>query len=159
MDLELVEARWRIGHILTGDLRRLAAELRAEGHDVPALAQLAERSELPKEERQAFERALRELGRGGMTRSDAALVVARRWANLLLSGKITPRAGAKAIARLRFKGGAELDEHLLAFEHLDSEYDETKQSRIRGAFTRRLDRATREEAQKLLSRTSAGLPA
>ena len=158
MDLELVEARWRIGHILTGELRGLAGDLRAAGHEVPALARLAERSDVPKEDRQAFERALRELGRGGMTRSDAALVVARRWATLLLSGEITPRAGAKAIARLRFKGGADLDEHLLPFERLDTD-DATKRSRIRRAFTRRLDRATRAEARKLLSRKSFGLPA
>ena len=151
-DLQLLEARWRVGHILTSELGRLADDLRAAGHDVPALAELAgiAARDLGREARPTFERALRELGCGEMTTSEAALVLAHRWATLLLDGTITPRAGAKAIARLRFKGGAELDEHLLAFELLDAEYDAVQQRRLRRHLTGRLDRATRAEAGRLL---------
>ena len=150
-DLELVEARWRAGHILTSELTRVAGELRAAGHDVPALSELARTpsSELRTSGRKTFERALRELGHGGMNGRDAAMLLARRWASLMLEGTISPRQAAKAIARLRFKAGAELDEHLLPFEALDAEYDQVRQRRLRGRFTPRLDRATRAAARRL----------
>ena len=146
-----MEARWRAGHILTSELARVAGELRAAGHEAPALSELARTppNELRGTGRKTFERALRELGHGGMSARDAAMVLARRWANLMLDGKISPRQAAKAIARLRFKAGAELDEHLLPFESLDAEYDELAQRRVRGRFTPSLDPATRAAGARL----------
>ena len=142
-----------MGHILTSELDVVAGHLREAGHEAPALAELAAAPprELGTEARLTFERALRELGRGAMSTSEAAVVVARRFADLLLAGTITPRAGAKAIARLRWKGGADVDPQLGPFEQLAEQYEAAEQSRARRLVAPRLDRATRGEARKLLN--------
>ena len=152
MDLELVEARWRVGHILTSELPAVANDLRAAGHDAPALAELAAMPSTGAgaNGRRAFERALRELGRGGMDGTEAALVVARRFAELLLAGTISPRATAKAIARLRWKGGADLDRDLEPFQRLAERYEDAERGRLGRLLARRLDPAVRAEARKLV---------
>ncbi len=100
-----------------------------------------------------LERALRELGRGGMSASDGALLLSRHFAEQLLAGAITPRAAAKAIARVRWKGRAEVDAELLAFERLDCAYEEAEESAVRRLFgSRRLDTKVRDEARRLLGR-------
>ena len=155
LTLELIEARWRVGHILTSDLGQVAASLRSAGIDAPSLRTLAETppSDLRERGRATFERALRELGRGGMSASDGALLLSRHFAEQLLAGAITPRAAAKAIARVRWKGRAEVDAELLAFERLDCAYEEAEDSTVRRLFgSRRLDAEVRDEARKLVGR-------
>ena len=155
LDLELVEARWRVGHILTSELAALAATLRGAGMDAPSLRALAETpaEDLRERGRATFERALRELGGGGMSASDSALLLSRHFAEQLLAGTITPRAAAKAIARVRWKGRAEVDAELLAFERLDCAYEEAEDNWVRRLVgARRLDAQVRREARKLLGR-------
>ena len=151
IDLELLEARWRVGHILTSDLAGISAELAGAGHDVPALRKLlaTPREELPLLARDLFEEALRELGGGTMTASDAALLLARRFAAEILAGRITPRAGTRAIARVRWKGHGDVDDVLRPFWELDERYERASGA-LGGLATRRVDHAVRREASALL---------
>ncbi len=152
MDLEFVEASWLTGRYLTSDLPRIAGELAAAGHDAPALGALRDTAveEAPGEGRQLFELGLRELGRGGMTTSEAALVIARRFAGQVVARQISARAGTKAIALVRWKGTVEVDERLRPFSDLDDLYDELGQGRWGRLRALRLDRVARDEARKLL---------
>ena len=150
-DLELVEARWRVGHILASELASVAVELREAGLDAPALREVADMppAALRVDGRRAFERALRELGGGGMSASEAALVVARRFAQLLLAGTITPSAAAKAIAELRWKAGPDVDRAFAAFDRLAARYEDASRSLVGRFPARRLDAAARAEARNL----------
>ena len=152
MNLDLVEARWRVGYIRASELPGLASELVAAGHGVPTLAQLADGVDRPPaRKRQMFELALRELGRGTMTGSDGARLVARSFAEGLLEGELTPRATARAIARVRWKGGPDVDAELCPFEELDERYEAIERSRLRPGFlTAFVDRRVRARARALV---------
>lgn len=147
MDVELLEARWRMGRILTSELQRVAAELTAAGHRGVALAALAAGRADP---RDAFEQVLRELGGGGMPHDRAALVLARSYAQLLLDGGAPPRLAVKAIGGLRWKGGQSVDTALAPFATLDERYE---RAGMLGPLARllvpRLDRRARELARRL----------
>jgi hypothetical protein len=161
VNLDEVEARWRVGHILSSELATLARELVAGGHDVPALRQLAERGEALErpEARRTFERALRELGRGGMEVSEAALVLARVWAQELLSRRLTPRRGTRAIAYVRFRGSADVDGALEAFTELEDLYEAVARRRLGRVRRLPLNRRARAEARRLLDRDAEDEPA
>ena len=152
MNVELLEARWRIGYVFTSELPALARDLMAAGLERPALTMLAAMpaDELQEEGRRTFERALRELGHGGLSVSDAALVVARHYAQLLLERRLRARAAVKAIALVRWKGGSDVDALLSPFEHLDREYERAADGPLGGRLTLRLDRETRREARTLV---------
>jgi hypothetical protein len=153
MNLEEVEARWRAGHILASELPGVAQELVAAGHEVPALRQLiaTPEPEAPAESRRTFERALRELGRGGMSGSEAAMVLARQWARELVDRKLPPRRVTSAIAHVRFRGSADVDEALQPFCDLEDAYDELSGSRLARVRRLALDRRARREARRLLA--------
>ena len=154
MNLDELEARWRAGHILASELPDVARELVASGHDVPALRQLlaTPADEVRGAARRTFERALRELGRGGMSRSDAAMVLARRWARELLERKLPPRRVTRAIAHVRFRGSADVDDALQPFCELDDAYEAFGDRRLARLRMRGLDRRARREARRLLAR-------
>lgn len=152
MDLEFVEASWRTGRYLTSDLPRIAGQLAAAGHDAPALRLLRDTAaeEVPGEGRELFELGLRELGRGAMTASEAALLIARRFAGQVVARKISARAGTKAIALVRWKGTADVDERLRPFSDLDDLYDDVGVGRLGRLRAVRLNRVARNEARRLL---------
>ena len=154
MNLDELEARWRAGHILTSDLREVARDLLESGHDVPALRQVLAAPEpaVAKEQRQAFERALRELGRGGMSGSEAAMVLARQWAEQLLRRKLSARRATRAIALVRFRGDADVDEALDPFSELADRYEQLGSRRFGGIRALGLNRLARAEAKRLLGR-------
>ena len=152
-DLERLEARWRVGHILTSELPAVADSLLASGLDAPTLRELAgiHSDDVGRETRQTFETVLRELGRGRMTASEAALILARVFSEQVLAGRLEPPAAARAIALLRWKGGPDVDEHIVPFELLDEKYEGLHVRRLSAFFVRRrLDRAVEKEARKLL---------
>jgi len=147
MDVELLEARWRMGRILTSDLRGIGAELAAAGQGAGAVAALAEgRSDA----RETFELVLAELGGGSMTDERAALVLARRFARLLLDGESPPDLTVKAIAGLRWRGGSGVDDALAPFAALHERYERAKLAgplaRLTGPL---LDRRARGLAEAL----------
>jgi hypothetical protein len=156
VNLDEVEADWTAGHILTGELASLARTLVEGGHDVPALRQLLA---MPFEEgrgeaRRTFERALRELGRGGMSRSEAAMVLARRWSRELLARKLSARRATKAIAHVRFRGSADVDDALRPFSELYALYEDADERALARLRTLGLNRRARAEARRLLARFS-----
>jgi hypothetical protein len=152
-EIELAEARFRVGHVLASQLPGLAESLLGGGRDVPALRRLAamEVEEARRAGRMTFERALRELGAGGMNESDAALVVARHFAEQVLGGETTPELAAKGIAFLRWKGGPAVDRHVEPFRRLAERYEHRSSGRMGRLFTGPLDRRVRAEARKLLA--------
>jgi DNA-binding transcriptional regulator YdaS (Cro superfamily) len=151
MDLELLEARWRTGRILSSDLPRIARELARAGHDAPAMAALlaTPAHELPSQGRAVFERTLRQLGHGRMTPSEAALHIARRLAGQLLAGELRPDAVVKAVALVRWKGGPDVDAHLVPFSRLADRYETAASGPLR-LVRPWLDRRARSEARRLL---------
>ncbi|MBD0328900.1 MAG: hypothetical protein ICV64_02200 [Thermoleophilia bacterium] len=153
MNLDELEARWRAGHILTSQLSEIARELLAEGHDVPAVRSLAEAGESDAgEARRTFERALRELGRGGMNASEAAMLLARGWAEQLLARRLSPRWATRAIAYVRFRGSADVDEALGPFTELEDEYHAVSQQAFARLRMLPLNRRARAEARRLVER-------
>jgi hypothetical protein len=153
VNLDELEARWRAGHVLTSELPDLARELMGAGHDVPAVRQLAgEASSSALEARQTFERALRELGRGGMGTSEAAMVLARRWADQLVRRRLPARRATKAIALVRLRGRPDVDEALEPFSELLDRYEEVGSGRFARLRALPLDRRARREAKRLLER-------
>jgi hypothetical protein len=150
IDLELLEARWRMGRILTSELEGVAAELTAAGHDGPALTVLAAGRADPGD---TFEQVLRELGGGGMPHDRAALVLARSFAQQLLDGDAPPRLAVKAIGGLRWKGGESVDEQLVPFTTLDERYERARSlGPLAGLLVPRLDRRARDLARGLAGR-------
>jgi hypothetical protein len=151
MDLQLLEARWRTGRLLTSDLAAVAAELVAAGHDVPAAAQLAAGGGWDQAESRAlFEQALAELGRGSMSVSQAALELAGRFADDLLAGELPPHLAARAISNLRWVGGPEVDEALAPFSRLHDGYENASPlGPLRRVSAVVLDRRTRAAARRL----------
>jgi hypothetical protein len=92
VDLDVVEARWRIGLISANDLHGVANELLDEGVSTDSLIDLFA---LPVdvafwEGPALFDRALSELGRGRMTEAEAARVLSRHIARGVLSGALEP---------------------------------------------------------------------
>jgi hypothetical protein len=149
MDVELLEARWRMGRILTSDLARLAAELAASGYGGPTLTALSTGTADPRE---TFEQVLRELGGGTMAHDRAALVLARSFARQLLEGEAPPRLTVKAIGGLRWKGGETVDDALVPFAQLDERYERARSlGPLAGLLTRGLDRRAHELAGGLLA--------
>ncbi len=151
--LERIEARWRLGHILASELAAAAEELLAAGHEAPALRELAamRMADLRHAGRDTFESALRDLGRGGMTASEAVLVLARAFSERLLAGALAPAQAAKAIALLRWKAGPDVDEYVVPFELLDERYESLATRRVTAFMARRrLDRRVRRQARELL---------
>jgi len=154
VNLDDLEARWRAGHILASELPGVAGKLVESGHDVPALRQLlaTPAEEVRGEGRRTFERALRELGRGGMSQSEAVMVLARRWARELLDRNLPPRRVTSAIAHIRFHGSADVDEALQRFCELDDAYQASAERRLARFRMRALDHRARREARRLLDR-------
>ena len=101
-ELELLEARWRIGEITHGDLHAVADDLLQAGVDTPALIELFALT--PDEARwkgaPIFERVLEELGAGGTTEAEAATVLARHIARMVLDGSISASEATSQAAGL-----------------------------------------------------------
>src|SRR5215216_3605154 len=101
VDLDVVEARWRIGLISANDLHGVANELLDEGVSTDSLIDLFA---LPVditfwEGPALFDRALSELGRGQMTEAEAARVLSRHIARGVLSGALEPPKRLRARPR------------------------------------------------------------
>ncbi len=154
MTLDDVEARWRAGHILSSQVPEVARELLAAGHDAPALRSLAESDETVdrREARRTFERALRELGRGGMGESEAAMILARGWAEQLVARRLSPSWATRAIAYVRFRGSVDVDEALEPFTELEDEYQTVSRQTFARLRMLPLNRRARAEARRLVER-------
>lgn len=99
MDLDLVEARWRLGVFPPEGLPEVARRLLEEGADGPAIRALAElRSPTRARAGSLFEDLLDGLDRRPMARERAGELVARSLAAKIVSGELPPDEGARRIA-------------------------------------------------------------
>lgn len=144
MDLDLVEARWRLGVFPPEGLPDVARRIVADGRDGVALRALAE---LDRPTRSAagslFEDALDELGRERMSHDAAALIVARDLARRIVSGQLTPREGADKIAWEVWDQARELDQLGVFVTLLDKREREKDHREL-------VDEAILREARRLL---------
>jgi hypothetical protein len=106
-DLDLIEARWRIGMITASDLHGVASDLLDSGISSDALIDLFA---LPVEVAAwdgpaLFNEALTELGRGGMTETEAASIVARDIARAVLSGVLEPPQATALASSIYVRSG------------------------------------------------------
>ena len=111
VDLDLVEARWRIGLIMRNDLHAVAGELLDDGISADALIELFA---LPIDAvfwrgAPLFERALTDLGGGRMTEEEAAQALARDLARRVLSGTLPPAEGTSLAASIHVRTGYRFD--------------------------------------------------
>lgn len=114
VDLELIEARWRLGLIQPGDLRGVASDLLDAGVASDPLVDLFA---LPPDVvvwrgPELFERALDELAEGRTTEAEAAQAVVRRIAADLLSGAAEPADTTALAASIYVRTGYRFDEFL-----------------------------------------------
>jgi len=136
-----------MGRIGTSELGRVARELSAAGHATPGLSALADGRA---DARDAFEQVLRELGGGSMSDERAALVLARSFARLLLERESEAQIVTKAIAGLRWRGGAGVDEALAPFARLHERYERADALGPVGDLAKTLlDRRARAAAETL----------
>jgi hypothetical protein len=91
-ELQLLEARWRVGEITESDLHGVADELLAKGEDDDALVQLfaLDRDELRWAGADAFESLLRAWGGGTVSEAKAVDIVLRDIASGVVAGTIAP---------------------------------------------------------------------
>jgi hypothetical protein len=101
--VDVLEARWRLGHLLSTELADAAVEILQSGHDCDAVWELActDVRDLPWQGAGLFERALEQLGRSRrMETPEAALTVAHRDAIECIAGEISPRELGRRVCRL-----------------------------------------------------------
>lgn len=100
VDFALEAALWRVGWADVEDLEDAATRMLIEGHDEPAIVQmaacLADRYSLGG----VLDEALRELGLAPLTDSDAGSIVARHIAEEILSGRLSPDDGVSLFQKL-----------------------------------------------------------
>lgn len=145
MDLDLVEARWRLGVFPPEGLPEVARQLAAEGHEGVATKAL---SELDRPTRSSasslFDDVLDELGRERMAFDTAALLVARDIARRIVDGHLSPREGAHAIAWEVWDKAREVERLGVFVTLLDKRGREEQHKDV-------VDEAIRREAEKLVS--------
>lgn len=93
VDVALEEALWRIGWVHPEELEDVATQLLSEGHDGPALVDIAAGLTDRYEADKVFSRALREMGREPSSTGEAGLRVARHIAAKVVSGGLSPDSG------------------------------------------------------------------
>lgn len=100
MDVDLIEAMWRLEGFPPDELPDVAARALEEGYDGPALRALAG-LRLPTREQvgELFDGALREMDRTPLSRMEAGMVVARDVAGKISRGELNPMEGANRIVR------------------------------------------------------------
>ncbi len=141
IDLDLAEALWTLGLLSPFDMPDVAANALVQGHDVPELRLLAGLSKSETAEASAlFARVLKSLGRGHLSRPEAAREYASRISANILGGKQEPFDGARAIWDAALRVENESFHDLDPFIYAASEYENRPKDR---AF---LDSEIRKEA-------------
>jgi hypothetical protein len=118
-----LEAQWRTRGIRVEELREVAGALLTEGADADALIDLfaLEPDELPWQASPLFERALQQLGGGGMSEAEAVEVLLNDLAQSIEGGEKTPAEAAVAAASLYVRLGHHYVERLGGLYVLDDE--------------------------------------
>jgi len=153
-DLQLLEARWRVGEISESDLHEVADELLAKGEDDDALILLfsLDQAELRWTGADAFESLLRTWGGGSIGEGEAVSIVLRDLAAGVLAGTLAPLlATSRAHAiHLRF------DYRYDALLHWDELYEELGYLDRSGQSYLGRDRTAIEADVRALARSIVG---
>jgi hypothetical protein len=125
MSFRQVQAYFRLGLLHVDDLPRVACDLLGAGYDSDPLVLLAGLPQRPDpfEARDLFEKAVRQEGLPDLNEKEAGWIVAYHLASQIISGTISPHAGARQIwweVWNRIGRPAEL----MPFVALADEYDE-----------------------------------
>jgi hypothetical protein len=98
LDVEQIAARWVLGQLTGREAAEAAVQALLEGHDGPALREVAGTvNPVVRDVAPAFERALDELRATRVSRKQAALFLAKRYAARILDGSVSPYSGARSI--------------------------------------------------------------
>jgi hypothetical protein len=131
LDVEQLAARWVLGMLPSTEMPGAAAQALVDGHDGPALRELAgEHDPILSAVQRVFERALGELQAPSLCRRDAALLLAHRVCERVTSGKAEPYVGAKQIWALQIKA-PEVGHALDPFVYWANEFEEAEDSERR----------------------------
>jgi hypothetical protein len=133
MDLDLAQARWVLGVVPFDQLPELAAQAMVQGFDGPGILDLASYDEptLHLIKPEIVEQAFREMGRAPLTRSQAALRLAREIALRILRGQVSVEKGAADVFDLtRRCGFEEAPRELTDFESWAARYDDAAASPV-----------------------------
>jgi hypothetical protein len=129
MDLDLAQARWVLGMIPLDQLPELAAQAMVQGFEGPGVLDLASFDEptLHLIKPEIVEQAFREMGRAPLTRSQAALRVARELALRILRGQVSVEKGAADVFDLtRRCGFKEAPRELTRFESWMARFEDDR---------------------------------
>jgi hypothetical protein len=119
----LAEAYWRLGWLTAIRARAAALDAIAEGHDAPALYDILDGGYgTAAEVHDLFARALAELGHPPSSPEDAALYIVQAWARTIVSGSLTPDAGAQRNWHGLWVAGG-MPDALLPLIYLSSSYE------------------------------------
>lgn len=97
MDIALAEALWRLDKLPVQALEELAVAALMQGHDGPALRELAWPHASWGEVGDLFARALGEMGRSPIDRTGAIACLIRHHAADIVAGRVPPFEGARAL--------------------------------------------------------------
>src|SRR5436305_2091962 len=101
MNFEIAEAAWWFGRLPSDRLPDLACAALEAGYDGPTLRQLAGLEAIPAPSaHKLMERALAEVGRRKLSKADAGRILARDYARQIVSGQLSPNAGARKLWQL-----------------------------------------------------------
>ena len=143
--LDVTAAKYVLGLVDAENLPALAMQWIQEGHDVPALWQLASLTTPTREDAiPALKEALQEIGVSLPDRRRAVMLLALKTARRIVQSNLPPYEGANTIWQLTLLGDPEKFHDLDAFVYAASEWEDRCQDR---AF---FDRAIMQAAHKLL---------
>jgi hypothetical protein len=129
-DLDVAVGIWVLGLLDSRDLPAVATAALSMGTDSQCLRELSGLSPVDLAEAgEIFEKAIRELGWGIPDRRSAAALYARCIAQLILSGDVTPRDGAKMLWRASVAVHDRSFHELDPFVYASSEYDARQTAR------------------------------
>jgi hypothetical protein len=98
INIEEIAARWTLAQIAGSEIPDIATQALVDGHDGPALRELAGTIDPAlRDTAHRFETALEELQAPSMTRKEAVYILARRVAEQIINQTVKPYEGAKAI--------------------------------------------------------------
>jgi len=128
--LKVAASRAALEMLLSEEFSALAVSALEDGCDSPSLRALAELTAAESDKaRTLFDRALAELGIDAPSKRDAVMFLARETATALLSGAITPHAGANQIWELSLRIANENLPQLHTFVYAASEWEDRPEDR------------------------------
>ena len=115
MNYQFIQAQWLLGMYPVNDIPEVFAQAMVEGHDGPAILELASFHQPDKRDirDELFDKALGEIGYESISKHDAVMIILKEWLGEIADGKCPPREGMARIV-----------DQLLHGEGLDEEVKE-----------------------------------